>query len=175
MTIDPSMLEAFVRNNLNLTAPRTMVVLEPLKVNIRNFAFLNKMISVPDFPDNPEKGSHEITFSPTIYIEKSDLNVSANVEKGYRRLTREQEVGLRYANFIMKLVKVHQPRNGANPAGMYFINLFLPCLLQISFKVSTNYQRIQLYDMFLQIYQKSMSNAFLLMNIPRNQKPSFIG
>ena len=122
MTIDPSMLEAFVRNNLNLTAPRTMVVLEPLKVNIRNFAFLNKMISVPDFPDNPEKGSHEITFSPTIYIEKSDLNVSANVEKGYRRLTREQEVGLRYANFIMKLVKVHQPRNGANPAGIYFTN-----------------------------------------------------
>merc|ERR1719167_1516326 len=123
MTIDPSMLEAFVRNNLNLTAPRTMVVLEPLKVNIRNFAFLNKMISVPDFPDNPEKGSHEITFSPTIYIEKSDLNVSANVEKGYRRLTREQEVGLRYANFIMKLVKVHQPRNGANPADISEIDV----------------------------------------------------
>ena len=114
------MLEAFVRSNLNLTAPRTMVVLEPLKVNIRNFAFLNKIISVPDFPDNPEKGCHNITFSPTIYIEKSDLNVSANVEKGYRRLTREQEVGLRYANFIMKLVKVHQPRNGAN-SGVYII------------------------------------------------------
>lgn len=115
MTIDPSMLEAFVRSNLNLTAPRTMVVLEPLKVNIRNFAFLNKIIAVPDFPDNPEKGSHNITFSPTIYIEKSDLNASANVEKGYRRLTRDQEVGLRYANFIMKLIKVHQPRNGADP------------------------------------------------------------
>ena len=146
MTIDPSMLEAFVRNNLNLTAPRTMVVLEPLKVNIRNFAFLNKMISVPDFPDNPEKGSHEITFSPTIYIEKSDLNVSANVEKGYRRLTREQEVGLRYANFIMKLVKVHQPRNGANPEGIYLINTPYVLYTFFSFKFSTTYQAIQLYD-----------------------------
>ena len=125
MTIDPSMLEAFVRSNLNLTAPRTMVVLEPLKVNIRNFAFLNKIIAVPDFPDNPEKGSHNITFSPTIYIEKSDLNASANVEKGYRRLTRDQEVGLRYANFIMKLIKVHQPRNGADPEGMYKLNPLL--------------------------------------------------
>ena len=125
MTIDPSMLEAFVRSNLNLTAPRTMVVLEPLKVNIRNFAFLNKIIAVPDFPDNPEKGSHNITFSPTIYIEKSDLNASANVEKGYRRLTRDQEVGLRYANFIMKLIKVHQPRNGADPEGMYTLNPLL--------------------------------------------------
>ena len=113
MTIDPSMIEAFVRSHLNTSAPRTMVVLDPLKVNIRNFAFLNQTISIADFPDNPEKGSHEITFSPTIYIEKSDLNASANVEKGYRRLTKDQEVGLRYANFVMKLVKVHQPRNGA--------------------------------------------------------------
>lgn len=117
MTIDPSMIEAFVRNNLNLSAPRTMVVLEPLKVNIRNFALLNKIISIPDFPDNPEKGSHNITFSPTIYIERCDFNPSSNVEKGYKRLTREQEVGLRYANFVMKLVKVHQPRNGENPKG----------------------------------------------------------
>ena len=96
---------------------RTMVVLEPLKVNIRNFAFLNKIISISDFPDSPEKGSHDIKFSPTIYIEKSDFNPSSNVEKGYKRLTKEQEVGLRYANYVMKLVKVHQPRNGANPKG----------------------------------------------------------
>ena len=114
------MIEAFVRNHLNLSAPRTMVVLEPLKVNIRNFAFLNQNIEVPDFPDNPDKSKHNITFAPTIYIEKSDFNPSPNVEKGYRRLTREQEVGLRYANFIMKLVKVHQPRNGASPEGSIF-------------------------------------------------------
>ena len=118
MTIDPSMIEAFVRNHLNISAPRTMVVLEPLKVNIRNFAFLNHPITIPDFPDSPDKGSHTICFTPTIYIEKSDFNPSSNVEKGYRRLTREQEVGLRYANFVMKLVKVHQPRNGADSKGI---------------------------------------------------------
>ena len=124
MTIDPSMIEAFVRNHLNISAPRTMVVLEPLKVNIRNFAFLNQTISIPDFPDNPEKGSHNITFAPTIYIEKSDFNPNTNVEKGYRRLTRDQEVGLRYANLIMKLVKVHQPRNGANAEGIFGYCIF---------------------------------------------------
>ena len=117
MTIDPSMIEAFVRSSLNVSAPRTMVVLEPLKVNIRNFAYLNQNISVPNFPDNHEKGSHNITFTPTIYIEKTDFNPSGNVDKGYKRLTREQEVGLKYADFVMKLLKVHQPRNGAKHEG----------------------------------------------------------
>ena len=37
MVVDPVMLEAVVRGHLNLSAPRTMVVLEPLEVNITNF------------------------------------------------------------------------------------------------------------------------------------------
>lgn len=37
MVVDPSMLDAHVRSHLNLHAQRTMVVLEPLKVNIKNF------------------------------------------------------------------------------------------------------------------------------------------
>ena len=37
MVVDPSMLDAHVRTYLNSHAQRTMVVLEPLKVNIKNF------------------------------------------------------------------------------------------------------------------------------------------
>ena len=59
MVVDPSMLEAFVRTHLNVHAPRTMVVLQPLRVNIKNLAACNKppKVSVPDFPEFPNKGT----------------------------------------------------------------------------------------------------------------------
>lgn len=101
------MLEAEIRNHLNISAPRTMVVLEPLKVNITNFvAGMSYEIEVPDFPDNPEKGSHKITFGQCLYIERSDFKDSE--EKGYRRLSPKQSVGLRYAGYVLKLIKVHK-------------------------------------------------------------------
>ena len=111
MVVDPSMLEAVVRSHLNLSAPRTMVVLEPLKVNIVNLVknvFYD--ISVPDFPDFPERGSHNIAFGPTIYIEKSDFKES--IEKGYRRLSPGQAVGLKYADYVLKFLKVHKGSDG---------------------------------------------------------------
>ncbi len=42
-------------------------------------------INLPDFPNEASRGSHNIKFAPTIYIEKSDFKESE--EKGYRRLT----------------------------------------------------------------------------------------
>lgn len=105
MTIDPSMIEAAVRSHLNLTAPRTMVVLEPLKINIKNLPNeKSSTISVPDFPDSPEKSSHNITLTSTIYIEQSDFKVEA--DKNFRRLTKDQSVGLRYAGYVITFSKV---------------------------------------------------------------------
>nr|CAI5831794.1 unnamed protein product [Callosobruchus analis] len=104
-TVDPSMLEAFVRDFLNNTAPRRMVVLEPVKVLIENFPFENPVeISVPDFPSKPELGSHKVTFGRIIYIEKNDFMEVG--EKGYRRLTRTQPVGLRHAGYVLEVVDV---------------------------------------------------------------------
>ncbi len=37
VTLDPSMLESCVRDNLNNSAPRVMAVLDPIKVTISNF------------------------------------------------------------------------------------------------------------------------------------------
>lgn len=112
MTIDPSMLESVVRGHLNLTAPRTMVVLEPLKINILNLVDgVVFEMDVPDFPDAPDKGSHKIAFGRTIYIERSDFRED-NTEKGYRRLAPGQSVGLRHAGYVIKVVKVHKSGNG---------------------------------------------------------------
>jgi hypothetical protein len=66
MTVDPTMLEAALRSHLNIIAPRTMVVLEKLKVNLVNFDGGAKTVSVPDFPESPEKSSHNVAFSRLI-------------------------------------------------------------------------------------------------------------
>jgi hypothetical protein len=51
-----------------------MVVLEPLEITIANFASPKPIeISVPNFPNKPELGSHTVTFGQKIYIEKSDF------------------------------------------------------------------------------------------------------
>ena len=55
--VDPSMLEAFVRDELNLNAKRVMAVLEPIKIKILNLPEDKKgiKIDVADFPNQPER------------------------------------------------------------------------------------------------------------------------
>lgn len=103
-SIDPSTLEAAVRDFLNNSAPRTFVVLEPLKVTITNFPHeAGIVLSVPDFPSNPEKGEHKIYFDKVVYIERTDYREKP--EKDFRRLTPSQSVGLRYSGYVIKLTE----------------------------------------------------------------------
>ena len=90
-----------------------MVVLRPLKVNIKKGGIKKRKISIPDFPDTPEKGSHEIAFSDVIYIEKDDFMEVG--DKGYRRLTKDQHVGLRYANYVVKFLNVVKKDSKGEP------------------------------------------------------------
>uniref|UniRef100_A0A3Q3XQM8 Glutamine--tRNA ligase n=1 Tax=Mola mola TaxID=94237 RepID=A0A3Q3XQM8_MOLML len=104
-TTEPHLLEACVREFLNDLAPRAMAILEPLKVTITNLPANSKSeLRVPDFPADVAKGSHVIPFSATIFIEKSDFREV--LEKGYKRLTPEQPVGLRHAGYVISVQKV---------------------------------------------------------------------
>ncbi|KAG6464393.1 hypothetical protein O3G_MSEX014481 [Manduca sexta] len=108
--VDPAALDAAVRDALNVAAPRTMVVLEPLKITITNFPSDKPIqVTVPDFPSEPERGSHNVTFSRVTYIEATDFKEQP--ESGYRRLTPKQSVGLRHAGYVLKVTKVI--KNGA--------------------------------------------------------------
>lgn len=79
-TIDPAALEAVVRDVLNLTAARHMVVLEPIKLTIRNFPQEKAIkLTVPDFPNEPERGHHEVTFDEIVYIEATDFKEVRNI------------------------------------------------------------------------------------------------
>ena len=102
-TVDPAMLEAVVRDSLNVSAKRTMVVTQPLKVTVVG-GLSHREISVPDFPNEPEKGEHKITLQSPLYIERTDFKES--LESGYRRLCPGQPVGLRYAGLVLELVDV---------------------------------------------------------------------
>ncbi|OQV13125.1 putative glutamine--tRNA ligase [Hypsibius exemplaris] len=111
MAIDPQLLEACVRNVLNETAPRHLVVLEPLKVTILNFPHKAAVaVEALDFPEKPERGKHTIQFAPVIYIERSDFRKDA--DKNFKRLTPTQHVGLRYANVVLEVKKVIEGADG---------------------------------------------------------------
>ncbi|KAM8706775.1 hypothetical protein ACLKA7_010956 [Drosophila subpalustris] len=105
MSVDPAMLEASVRDVLNVTAPRRLIVLQPLKVTISNFPHKGPVeLQVPNFPQNPELGTHKITLDRVIYIERSDFKLEP--EKGYRRLSTQQTVGLRHAGLVISVQEV---------------------------------------------------------------------
>lgn len=110
--VHPSMIEAEVRTFLNVNAPRTMAVIEPVKLLIENFDEIfpgqrSYDLEVPDFPVDPETSSkHSITISSVIYIEKDDFKNIQVKDKNFRRLTPVQPVGLRYVHLLVTVKEV---------------------------------------------------------------------
>jgi glutaminyl-tRNA synthetase len=97
--IELSMLEHFVREDLNRTAPRVMAVLRPLKVVIDNYPedLVEEMEAVNN-PEDASKGTRHVPFSRDLYIEQDDFRESP--PKQYYRLAPGREVRLRYGYFI---------------------------------------------------------------------------
>lgn len=108
--VDPMMLEASVRDVLNETAPRVMVVLDPLKLSILNGCEESK-ITVHDFPNDSIKGSHEVTLSSVVYIDGSDFK--ENPDKGFRRLSLNQTVGLKHAGLVITVIEAVKSSDGS--------------------------------------------------------------
>ncbi|WP_040206179.1 glutamine--tRNA ligase/YqeY domain fusion protein [Neobacillus jeddahensis] len=97
--VDSQMLEHYVREDLKLKAPRTMGVLNPLKVVITNYPEGQiELLDAEINPENPEMGMRKIPFSREIYIEKDDF--MENPPKKYFRLFPGNEVRLKHAYFI---------------------------------------------------------------------------
>ncbi|MEK4248337.1 glutamine--tRNA ligase/YqeY domain fusion protein [Paenibacillus sp. FSL W7-1287] len=99
-TIEESYLEYFIREDLKLKAPRTMAVLDPIKVVITNYPegqveWLDAEINA----ENPEMGIRQIPFSREIYIEREDF--MENPPSKYFRLFPGNEVRLKHAYFIV--------------------------------------------------------------------------
>jgi glutaminyl-tRNA synthetase len=98
-TLELAMLEHFVREDLNKSAPRVMAVLRPLKVVIDNYP--EGQVEEVDAVNNPEDesaGKRKVPFSKVLYIEQDDFR--EDPPKQYYRLSPGREVRLRYGYFI---------------------------------------------------------------------------
>ncbi len=94
-----SLLEYFVREDLNRRATRVMAVLRPLRVVIDNYpeGQTEEMDAINN-PEDESAGTRKVPFSRVIYIEQDDFR--ENPPKQYYRLSPGREVRLRYAYLI---------------------------------------------------------------------------
>ncbi len=94
-----SLLEHFVREDLNKRAPRVMAVLRPLRVVIDNYPENQiEEVGAINNPEDAAMGVRRVPFSRVLYIEREDFREQP--PKQYYRLAPGREVRLRYAYFI---------------------------------------------------------------------------
>jgi len=93
--IDMSVLESALRDDLDPVAPRSVAVLNPLKLIIDNYPEgYSEPCSAPVHPHHPERGNRHFPLSRELWIEREDF-MEAPV-KGYFRLFPGNRVRLRY-------------------------------------------------------------------------------
>jgi len=129
--IDLGLLEFCLREDLNMTAKRVMVVLDPLKLVISNFPDGKTEMMLAENGPDPALGTREIPFSKELWIEKDDfMELPA---KKWFRLAPGTMVRLKNAyiircdNFIKndagEIIELHcsylpETRSGADESGI---------------------------------------------------------
>ncbi|MHA6909277.1 glutamine--tRNA ligase/YqeY domain fusion protein [Ralstonia pseudosolanacearum] len=97
--IDMSILEAAVRDDLDARAPRSVAVLDPVKLILDNVpAGFSEPCSAPVHPKQPELGRREFPLTRELWIEREDFTETP--PKGYFRLFPGNKVRLRYGYVI---------------------------------------------------------------------------
>lgn len=98
-TVEFSLLEHCLRDELNTSANRVMAVLEPLKVVLTNWPQGKREMQIAENnPEQPESGSRELPFGRELFIEQSDF--MEEPVKGFHRLIPGGEVRLKHAYII---------------------------------------------------------------------------
>ncbi|MBR2080367.1 MAG: glutamine--tRNA ligase/YqeY domain fusion protein [Oscillospiraceae bacterium] len=73
-TVEYAFLEYCLREDLNEHAMRAMAVLDPVRLTVTNYPEgQQETFTVDNNPLHPEQGSHEITFSGSLWIERGDF------------------------------------------------------------------------------------------------------
>jgi len=109
-TIDISLFEHYIRKDLESTANRVMVVLEPLKIVITNWPEgKTEFLELENMPDDTNAGTRHIPFSRTVYIEREDF--MENPPKKFHRLAPYAEVRLKGA-YVIKCEEVLKDNDG---------------------------------------------------------------
>ncbi|MCP4202356.1 MAG: glutamine--tRNA ligase/YqeY domain fusion protein [bacterium] len=98
-TVDMALLQHCVREELNRTALRRMVVLDPIKVVIENYPEgETEELEAVNNPEDESAGTRPVPFSRELWIERDDF--MEDPPKKFFRLGPGREVRLRWAYFI---------------------------------------------------------------------------
>ena len=109
-TVEYGFLEHCLREDLNETAQRVMVVLDPIKLVITNYEEgKSEQFEVENNPNCEADGKRTITFSRECYIERDDF-MEEPIKK-YQRLYPGNEVRLKSA-YIVKCTGCEKDENG---------------------------------------------------------------
>ena len=96
---DVALLEAAVRDDLNKKAIRVSAVLDPVKLVITNYPEdKTETMEAINNPEDEAAGSHEISFSKDLWIERADFMEDA--PKKFFRMTPGKEVRLKNAYIV---------------------------------------------------------------------------
>jgi glutaminyl-tRNA synthetase len=101
--VDHEVLDGCLREDLESRAPRAMAVLEPLALQLTNWAEVYgeghiERCSAPMHPQQPELGMRQFALSDRLWIERSDFTEAP--PKGYFRLFPGNRVRLKYGLVI---------------------------------------------------------------------------
>ena len=108
--VELALLQSCIREELEVTAPRVMGVLNPLKLVIENYPEgEQEQLKVANHPQDPSLGERQVTFSRELYIDQADFREEA--PRKYRRLVAGGEVRLRYG-YIIKAERVIKDAEG---------------------------------------------------------------
>ena len=99
-----------MRDDLNVSAPRRIAVLDPIKLVIDNFpADVREDCFAPNHPQRPELGKRALPLTRELWIERDDY--AEDPPKGYFRLSPGAEVRLRYG-YIIRCTGVEKDADG---------------------------------------------------------------
>ncbi len=108
-TVDMSLLEHCIREDLNKNAERALGVLRPLRVIIDNYPEgTEEELEALNNPEDPESGKHSVWFSREIYIERDDF--MENPPPKFYRLSPGTEVRLRYG-YLVRCTGIEKDEN----------------------------------------------------------------
>ncbi|HWQ79580.1 MAG TPA: glutamine--tRNA ligase/YqeY domain fusion protein [Anaerovoracaceae bacterium] len=98
-TVDISLLEHCIREDLKEKVETRMVVMEPLKVVITNYPEgASELVDIENSKEDETKGARKVSFSGEIFVDRDDFMEVP--EKKYFRLFPGNEVRLKGAYFI---------------------------------------------------------------------------
>ncbi|HEY9032667.1 MAG TPA: glutamine--tRNA ligase/YqeY domain fusion protein [Pseudomonadales bacterium] len=116
-TVDMAQLEFAIRDDLNNNAPRAMCVLDPVPVQLSNFADIAADAVMPlvldNHPNRPGMGSRSVPLTADIVIDRADFSEDSSLSrKKFKRLVLGDYVRLRGA-FVIRADQVIHSADGS--------------------------------------------------------------